>query len=414
MSYIILIISLFFTSAVSAQLVPIEKGNLKYGFDQDRLERIDTRMHQFVDEGKLAGVQSAIMRNGQLVYSDSYGYADIASETNLTRDHIWRIYSMTKPIASVGLMMLYEQGLFNLKDPVEDYIPAFKNMTVYDEEKGIVEAKNKITIVDLLTHTSGIGYGWGGGYVDTLYAAAGLRNSKSTEDFINRISELPLYFEPGTAWRYGMSTDVIGCLIEVISGQSLDKYLSEVLFKPLDMSDTYFSIPKEKASRLVTNYTDRRGDSLTVIDHYSMSKYTKEVTLLSAGGGLASTMDDYLIFCQMLLNEGEYKGKRYLSRKTLELMLKDHCTDVVHHGGPVVIPGSGSGFGLGFSVINDLAATNLLGSEGVYGWGGAAGTVFRIDPEENMISIMMIQLMPYDHLQARQTFQNMVYQALID
>ena len=414
MRFSIVLLCALVMHTVSAQLVPVEKGNLKYGFDKDRLERLDQRMHRFVDEGKLAGVQSAIMQDGILVHADSYGYADLSSQTKLTEDHIWRIYSMTKPIASVGLMMLYEQGLFNLNDPLEKYIPAFKDMTVHDGENGVVEAKNKMTITDLLTHTSGIGYGWGNGYVDSLYKATSRRDHKSNEDFINWLADQPLYFEPGTAWRYGLSTDVLGYLIEVISGQTLYDYLHEVLFQPLGMKDTYFSIPQDKASRLVTNYTDRQGDSLTVIDHYTISPYTKPNRLLSAGGGLASTMGDYLIFSQMLLNGGEYNGKRYISRKTLDLMLQDHCTDVKHHGGPVVMPGNGSGFGLGFSVINDVAANNLLGSEGVYGWGGAAGTVFRIDPKENMISIMMIQLMPYNHLQARETFQNMVYQALVE
>jgi CubicO group peptidase (beta-lactamase class C family) len=414
MRFIVILCCALLTVTASAQLVPVEKDNLRYGFDKDRLERLDKRMHRYVDEGKLAGVQSAIIRDGQLVHSDTYGYADLGTQTVLTEDHIWRIYSMTKPIASVGLMMLYEEGLFDLSDPVEKYIPAFKNMNVYDGENGVVEAKNKMTITDLLTHTSGIGYGWGGGYVDSLYRATSRRSHESNADFVNWLASQPLYFEPGTAWRYGLSTDVLGYLIEVLSGQSLYDYLNDALFQPLGMHNTYFSIPQEKASRLVTNYTDTEGDSLTVIDHYTMSPYTKPTQLLSAGGGLASTMGDYLIFSQMLLNGGEYRGNRYLSRKTLDLMLEDHCTDVKHHGGPVVMPGNGNGFGLGFSVVNNVADTNLLGSEGMYGWGGAAGTVFRIDPKENIISIMMIQLMPYHHLQARETFQNMVYQALIE
>lgn len=411
-------INLIFIFCVSysciGQLTVIEKDNAILGFDKDRLERLDNRMHQFVDKGQLAGIQTAIMRDGKLVHMDTYGHADIHSKTQLEDDHIWRIFSMTKPIASVGLMMLYEQGLFSLGDPVENYIPSFKNLKVYDKDKGIVEASNKMTIKDLLTHTSGLGYGWGGGYVDSLYNATDKWTMENNKVFVDWLAEQPLYFEPGTAWRYGVSTDVVGYLIEVISGQSLDEYLDENLFQPLGMDDTYFSIPADKAHRLVTNYNDQQGDSLTIIDHYTQSPWTKKARLLSAGGGLASTTKDYLIFSQMLLNGGEYNGKRYLGTKTLELMLDDHCTDVEHHGGPVVMPANGSGFGLGFSVINNVAETSLLGSEGMYGWGGAAGTVFRIDPKENMICIMMIQLMPYHHLQARETFQTMVYQALVD
>lgn len=399
------------TTVQYGQLIEITDTKKKQGFSEDRLERLDKRMHQFVDSGQLSGVQTAIMRRGELVHFDTYGMSDLDSKTELSDDSMWRIYSMTKPIVSVGLMMLYEQGLFNLNDDVATYIPAFSDMTVYSEEEGIQPAKNKIKIVDLLRHTSGLGYGWGGGYVDSLYNTENKWAMPTTGDFANWIATQPLYYEAGEGWRYSVSTDICGRLIEVLSGQDLDEYLREHIFTPLGMSDTYFEVPQSKAMRLVTNYTDRRGDNLTVIDHPKNSNYTKTVTHFSGGGGLVSTTADYLVFCQMLLNGGHAKSTRFLSRKTIDLMTSDHCKHIDRKGR---LAGSGNGFGLGFSMINDLAATGALGSEGTYGWGGAAGTYFRIDPKEDLIFVLMIQLMPYDHLQARQVFQNMVYQALVD
>ena len=229
------------------------------------------------------------------------------------------------------------------------------------------------------------------------------------------MSKLPLYHQPGTGWRYSLSTDVAGGLIEVLSGQPLDEFLEERILQPLKMNDTHFEVPDSKDERFVTNYTHKKEDgSLQVIDHPSMSKYCKEVTMFSGGGGLVSTMNDYLRFCQMLLNEGMLDGARLISPKTLELMTGDHTQNTPHAGGPIALPGRGTAFGLGFSVTTDLASTELLGSNGAYGWGGAAGTVFRIDPQENMAMVMMIQVMPYAHLQAREKFQNLVYQAVME
>lgn len=411
LNFVGFLILFVFISTTNAQSIVVSDSKTTEGFSQERLDRLDNRMHQFVDKGLLSGVQTAIMRNGKLVHFDTYGKSDIESQTALSDDSMWRIYSMTKPIVSVGLMMLYEQGLFNLNDDVSKYIPAFSDLTVYSKENGIQSAKNKIKIVDLLRHTSGLGYGWGGGYVDSLYNSEDKWGMETTGEFVNFIAKQPLYYEAGEGWRYSVSTDVCGRLIEVISGQNLDDYLDEHIFTPLGMDDTFFEVPQEKASRFVTNYTDRRGNKLTVIDHPKDSDYTKTVTHFSGGGGLVSTTSDYLAFCQMLLNGGHADGTRFLSRKTIELMTKDHCKHIDRKGR---LAGSGNGFGLGFSMINDVAATGALGTEGTYGWGGAAGTYFRIDPKENLIYVMMIQIMPYDHLQARQVFQNMVYQALVD
>ena len=385
------------------------------GMSSERLERLNERMHRFVDEGHLSGIQTAIIRKGRLAHYDTYGYQDLKTKTPLSDQSIWRIYSMTKPIVSVGLMMLYEEGKFQLYDPVAKYIPELAQLTVHKGGQDVQSASNPIRVVDILRHTSGLGYGWGpGSLVDSMYQTVDIWSIKNNADFVKKLAELPLYFEPGTAWRYGVSTDVCGRLIEVLSGQPLDKFLRDRILDPLGMVDTHFEVPDESDARFVTNYTPEKDGTLKVIDHPSQSNYTKEVTFFSGGGGMVSTTHDYLVFCQMLLNGGEWNGTRFLSPKTLELMVSDHTKGLEHHGGPVVLPAMGHGFGLGFTMTEDLAASGITGSQGAYGWGGAAGTYFRIDPEEEMIYVMMIQLMPYNHLQARENFQTMVYQAIVD
>jgi len=390
-------------------LIPAES----VGISTERLERMDIVMSNLVEQGQISGIEMAIMRKGQLVHHSAFGKRDIESNTDLERDDLWRIYSMTKPIVSVGLMMLYEEGKFQLRDPLHKYIPAFKDMKVHIGNGKVEPAKNDILVVDILRHTSGLGYGWSGGYVDTLYAMAGARGLKTNQAFVEALATLPLYQEPGTGWQYSLSTDVCGYLIEVLSGMPLDEYLSKKIFEPLSMPNTFFEVPDSKDGRLVTNYTHKEN-ALIPIDHPSTSKYTKEVTLFSGGGGLVSNMSDYLNFSQMLLNGGILNGKRLLSPKTIELMTLDHAQDIPYARGPVVLPIHGNGFGLGFSMVTDLADSGITGSEGMYGWGGAAGTVFRIDPKEELVYIMMIQLMPYNHLQAREKFQTMVYQAIIE
>lgn len=401
----------------TAQLAPMVANAEKAGMSSDRLMKLDKRMHQFVDEKQISAVQTLIYRKGQVAHSDIYGHEDIAGQDPIKENSIWRIYSMTKPIVSVGIMQQYEMGKFNLNDPVHKYIPVFKNMKVHKGDHVLEDAEKDIKIIDLMRHTSGIGYGWSGGYVDTLYAAAGSRaNSGDNVTFMSELAKLPLYSEPGTGWQYSLSTDVLGHLLEVISGQPLDVYLDEHIFTPLGMDDTFFEVPDDKEDRFVTNYTtNAKTGELQVIDHPSMSKYCKKVTLFSGGGGLASTAPDYLAFSKMLLNGGTLNGKTILGPKTIELMTQDHCTEIAYSGnGPVVLPAMGHGFGLGFTMTTDLAGSAALGSEGAYGWGGAAGTYFRIDPKEDMIYIMMIQLMPYNHLQAREKFQTLVYQAIVD
>ena len=404
----------FFSFNLQAQTAgPIEASEIA-GLSTERLGKLNAQMHAFVDEGQLSGVQTAIFRKGQLAHFDTYGMADIESKTPLRDNSLWRIYSMTKPIVSVALMMLYEDGHFQLDDPLHKYIPEFKDMMVHHGAGKTGPAKNVIKVIDILRHTSGIGYGWGNGYVDSLYKSADRSSFVTTGDLSKGLTKIPLYYEPGTAWRYSLSTDICGYLVEVLSGESLDQFLAKNIFEPLGMQNTFFEIPENKKDQFITNYTTKEDGSLMTIDHPSFSPYTKKVSHFSGGGGLVSTTGDYLLFCQMLLNGGELKGERILSPKTIELMTKDHCKGLEHHGGPVVLPAKGTGFGLGFAVTEDLAASQITGSKGAYGWGGAAGTYFRIDPQEDMIFIMMIQLMPYNHLKAREKFHTMVYQAIIE
>ncbi|MEZ5042810.1 MAG: serine hydrolase domain-containing protein [Saprospiraceae bacterium] len=406
---------LFFVTSIYAQHAPTIGLPESVGISGARLDKLDKQMHEFVDHGQLAGVQTAILRKGQLVHFDTYGFADLDRQQPLEDNSIWRIYSMTKPIVSVALMMLYEDGKFQLNDPLYKYIPEMKDLRVHTGGRETAPAKNHIRIIDVLRHTTGFGYGWGPNtYVDSLYKSANRSAMKDNKAFVQHLSTLPLYYEPGTGWRYSVSTDVCGYLVEVLSGQPLDQFLSTHIFKPLGMEDTHFEVPDEKDDRFVTNYTTEESGKLKVIDHPETSRYTKEVTMFSGGGGLVSTTMDYMRFSQMLLNGGELDGARILSPKTIELMTKDHTQGITHAGGPIVLPGKGISFGLGFSVTTDLAATEAIGSEGSYGWGGAAGTFFRIDPKEDMIILLMIQLMPYNHLQARETFQTMVYQAIIE
>jgi len=388
------------------------------GLSSKRLLRINEKMRGYIDENKLAGIVTLVARKGKIAHFETFGYADIESEKKMEKDAIFRIYSMTKPIVSVGLMMLYEQGEFQLTDPVSKFIPEVKEIKVLAKEGNppeLEDQKSEIRIVDLLRHTSGLGYGWGpGGYVDSMYNAKQIWGSKDLTEFINRVKEIPLYFQPGTKWRYGISVDIIGLLIERISGLPLDKYLEENIFLPLKMNDTAFEVPDEKTDRFTTNYTPKREGGLRVIDFPSESPYTREVTLFSGGGGLLSTTTDYFRFCQMLLNGGELDGKRILGPKTLEMMTMDHTDGIPYDGGPVVYPRKGAGFGLGFQVTTDPAPNLFLTSEGQYGWSGAAGTYFRIDPKEEIIIILMLQIMPNNHLQIRREFNNLSYQAITD
>lgn len=365
------------------------------GFSTLKLNELDSVMHTYVDNKYFSAIQTAIIKNGKLIHFNSYGYSDISLEKTLSNDDIFRIASMTKPIVSVALMMLLEKGEFTLEDPVSKFIPEFKNLKKGKSEKSI---KNEIKIIDLLRHSAGFEFKGPEIYMESI----GL----NLEEFVKKSIKSPLLYEPGTQWRYSYSTDICGYLIEVISGMSLDKFLKINIFEPLNMKDTFFELPKEKMERLTTLYTLNKK-KLTVFDEPSTS-LANNVTLFSGAGGLLSTTNDYLIFCQMLLNGGVFNGQRIIQNSTINLMLEDHSKGLKYKK---LIFGKKKGFGLGFEIINQ--ENTKFGSKGTYGWGGIFGTYFRIDPVENMIFIYMTQSFETYNLKLSKKFRGLVYDSLL-
>ena len=377
------------------------------GMSAARLERIAPTMQRWVDAGKIPCALTMIAREGKLVHFQKIGWQDIASATPIEFDTIFRIYSMTKPITSVAVMMLYEEGHFQLTSPVSEFIPAFKDMKVYaNHGDAIVDTEREMTIKHLLTHTSGIIYGgdWihpiNDRYREATFFAGDLAN------MVNELGKIPLLHQPGDAWNYGMSTDVLGYLVEVVSGMPFAEFLKTKILDPLGMVDTDFSVPEEKADRYATVYEPTEDGGIQVLDNPPVSK--DPLSFFHAGGaGLQSTAADYLRFCQMMLNEGELNGNRLLGRKTVELIRMNHIAEDWQP-----LWRSGCGFGLGFAVVTDVAETQSLGSVGTYSWGGLASTTFWIDPVEDLIAIFMTQLIGDSPFHAQ--FRVLTYQAIID
>jgi CubicO group peptidase (beta-lactamase class C family) len=327
---------------------------------------------------------------------------------------------MTKAIASVALMMLYEEGRFQLHDPVSRFIPKFADVEVFaggtKRSFEATELEREITIWHLLTHTAGLTYDFfEDSPVDAMYLAADLHQpDRTSEEVVHEIVKLPLVYQPGTAWRYSMATDVLGYLTEVISGTSLDVFLKEKILKPLGMEDTDFYVPEEKLDRFAAMYGPSEDGGIELRDAPATSQHTKPPRFLSGGSGLVSTAADYLRFCQMLLNGGELDGIRLLGRKTVELMTVNHLPDELI---PIQVQPHtlhGCGFGLGFRVLVNVAQAGRLGSEGEYGWGGGASTSFFVDPKEGLIGLLLTQLDPSRYYPIRREFKVLVYQALVD
>ncbi len=388
------------------------------GFDPNRLNRISDLMQRYVDEGKLPGFVTLVARRGKIAYLNSCGFMDRNTERPYQEDTIFRIYSMTKPIASVALLMLYEQALFNLHDPIMEFLPEFCETKVYEGGR-LVNPKTPITIQHLLTHTSGLSYGSFGEEnphaVDKLYDEAKLFSEDTLEAAIKRMAQMPLKFHPGTRWHYSMATDVVGRLVEVISGQSLGDFIDVQICQPLGMVDTAFHIDPDKLDRFATLYRVTDENPLTLMDHPDTTEYLPPVEAHFGGSGAVSTMHDYYRFTSCLLNNGQLDGVRLLGRKTVERLRMNHI-------GPDLLPISfefsppyyGWGFGLIGSVTIDVAQSGLMGSNGDYGWGGYAETFFWIDPKEELIAINMTQCIPSSHYPIRKDFRTAVYQALVD
>ena len=398
-----------------------------FGFSTEKLKNIESYLQEkYIDTNRYVGTLTGIYRNGQLGFISTLGLMDRESRKPIERDTIFRIYSMTKPITSVALMSLYEKGLFQLDDPVSEYIPAFKDLNVYAE--GIfgnyktTYPDREITIRDLLSHQSGLTYGFmERSNVDAAYRELGIEkeSQQNLQEFVKVLSTIPLEFSPGTAWNYSVSTDVCGYLIEVISGKTLDMFLEEEIFQPLGMSDTGFYVPSSKTRRLSSNYEYKEGQEPILVDDANTGSYINPPTLFSGGGGLVSTLDDYMAFCKMVLGRGSLEGHRILSRKTLDLMSSNHLTNgkdlrSCAYGRWSETSYTGVGFGLGFSVLLDPAASQVSGSKGELAWGGAASTAFWIDPLEDMAVVFLTQLLPSSTYNVRRELRSLVYSALSD
>lgn len=384
------------------------------GLSQERLDRITRAMEAEVERGHLAGAIGVVARQGKIAYWETVGMADREAGRPMADDTIFRIYSMTKPIVGVALMTLYEEGRFALADPVKRYIPELGGIEVLAD--GVKSpSKPEMTVQDIMRHTAGMTYGGGKSEVDKLYRELNvLGDNRSVSDFINKLSRIPLKHQPGSAWEYSVSVDVQGRLIEVLTGTDLATALQQRIFDPLGMRDTAFTVPPRKKGRFVQMYSkteDETGIEPSPANR-SAEYYDYDSRWYSGGGGLVSTTRDYLRFCQMLLNGGELDGKRILGRKTIELMTTDHL-EGIPRASPVM--GAGYGFGLDFAVHLDLAASGLNGSLGEYNWGGLAGTIFWIDPAEEMIGLYMIQMLPPRFRGGGGAqFKRLAYQAIAD
>lgn len=388
------------------------------GLSGSRLYKIDHLTHRYIDEGKLPGTVTLVARRGEIAHLSCQGKMDVEADKAMHEDTIFRIYSMTKPITSVALMMLYEDGRFQLDCPVSRYIPGFRDLKVHSDA-GLIQAEREMTIRDLLTHTSGLTYGFMQATpVDALYREHQVEQSADLEEMVEKLCDMPLLFSPGTRWSYSVATDVCGYLVQKISDTPFDEFLREQIFEPLEMVDTGFHVPEDKIHRLAANYERTTDDGMRLIDSPESSVYAKPRGLVSGGGGLVSTAADYFRFAEMLRGGGLFDGVRLLGRKTVELMTTNHLPgngDLTSMGQAVFseTPYDGIGFGLGFSVMLDPAKAQILGTPGEYAWGGAASTYFFVDPEEELVVMLLTQLMPSSSYQIRREMRVLAYQSLI-
>lgn len=385
------------------------------GLSPQRTQRLMAVLQAEVDRQRLPGAVALIARHGKVALFESLGALDPVTGVPMARDAIFRIYSMTKPIVSVAVMMLMEQGKLLLSDPVSKYLPEFsapKVATLVDGTVQLQVARQAATIQDLLRHTAGLTYEFmGSSPVQRQYAQVRMGSrERSNAEFSHELATLPLIAEPGTVWEYGRATDVLGRLVEVVSGQTLGAHLTEHIFKPLGMSETWFSVPPEHHARIAEPFArdPEGGIQMRVFDA------RESAALESAGGGLFSTAADYARFLQLMLNKGELDGVRLLGSRTVDFMTTDHLGNIpVNSGASRSLLPAGHGFGLGFAVRQNLGVANVPGSVGTYFWGGMAGTAFFVDPAEDLFAILMLQA-PNQREYYRMLFRNLVYAALED
>jgi len=384
------------------------------GLSSERLERLHAGIQRFVDEGKHAGAVSLVARNGRIVDWRAYGKRDLEAGLPMEKDTICRIYSMSKIVTSVAVLSLLEEARFRLDDPIGDYLPELARMKVLTggtvEKPLLADAKVPITIRHLLTHTSGLTYDFGDGTIDKIFREVKPFEAASMGEFLQRVSRLPLAHEPGERFTYGVSTDVLGALVEKVSGRGLAEFLEERIFRPLGMKDTGFGVPEAKRGRLAKVYEKSPDGGLRPVKWLLEREPVLLPKLLSGGGGLFSTTGDYLRFMQMLLNGGELDGARVLSPKTVELMMANHLT----FASRPFRDNPSEGFGLGGAVRVDLARDGGLGSVGQFGWSGMATTYASLDPKEQTVALLFVQHLPYDEHEVFWRFSTLFYQAVVD
>lgn len=404
------------------------------GLEPERLARIDEHLgRRYIQPRKIAGALTLVARRGELAYLSPVGFMDLEREKPMREDTIFRIYSMSKPITSVAMMTLWEEGHWQLTDPVHRFIPQWRKLRVYQSGTHpnylTRPAERPMSMGDLMTHQSGLTYGFmNRTNVDAAYRRTGIGGAAigaggdprpgTLADMVERLAEIPLEFSPGTRWNYSVSTDVLGHLVEVISGQRFDQFLRERIFEPLGMVDTGFSVPPDKVDRFAANYGRGADKRLVLTDDPASSSYLQDPAFLSGGGGLVSTARDYWRFCQMLLNGGELGGHRILGRKTIDLMTMNHLPDgqdltQLSVGAFSETANEGVGFGLGFAMTLDPTLTGG-GSVGEYYWGGAASTIFWNDPVEDLTVIFLTQLMPSGTFNFRGQLKQLICSAIID
>jgi CubicO group peptidase (beta-lactamase class C family) len=413
-------------SGLKAEADPAEVG-----LDAARLDRIDQHFARYVDDGRLPGWLISVSRHGKLAHVSAYGARDVEASQPVESDTLWRIYSMSKPITSVAAMLLWEEGGFELTDPVSSYIPAFKNVRVFtggsDLKQATVPATEPIRIWHLLTHTAGLTYGFHRSHpVDAIYRARGFEwggpRGMDLAGCCDEWASMPLLFQPGAEWNYSVATDVLGRVVEVVSGQSLDEFFARRILSPLGMTDTAFYAHPDQASRLGALYTPGPDGRAKRLDAFGKAFYQKPV-YLSGGGGLVSSAADYHRFCEMLLDRpdspaGELEGTRLLSQRTIAYMTRNQLpgnADLDGFGRPLHAEASlaGSGFGLGFAVVLDPAAGKTPTSVGEYSWGGAASTAFFVDPQEQLTVNFFTQLLPSSTYPIRSQLRQLVYAAIV-
>jgi CubicO group peptidase (beta-lactamase class C family) len=408
--------------------ISLEAEPKEVGFDADRLARIERHFARYVDDGLLPGWLVAVSRRGRVAYLSTYGHRDAEAALPVQTDTLFRIYSMTKPITSVAAMMLYEEGAFELKDPISKFIPSFADVRVFrggSSHNPVTEAATEpIRIWHLLSHTSGLTYGFHYSHpVDAMYRTAGFEwgapQGADLEECCERWSRLPLVFQPGSGWNYSVATDVLGRIVEIVSGATLEEFFDQRILGPLRMSDTTFGVAESDHDRLAALYLPQLGTRKAVRSDAMGKVALSKPRMLSGGGGLVSSAHDYNRFTQMLLRGGELDGVRLLGSRTVRYMATNHLpggVDLEAIGQSTFSESSfeGVGFGLGFSVLMDPAANKVLSSPGEFAWGGAASTAFWVDPREEITALFFTQLLPSSTHPIRPQLKQLVYQALVD